>query len=238
MTTKVEKYILYGASFNPPHIGHFSAISQMLEEYDKVIVFPYPKKYAEGRIESLPPISQRIKMLKVFVMDFFPQMADRLILIDLAAEMGQKDGLLHTYDYLHFVKDQIPPNSELSACLGFESQNINRKEEFFNEDKIKKEFPHFYLVEENKIKSSELRDVFSNIRNVKSKKQEEYIRYAVGNALAEHIFKHNLYGIKNKNFKSKALVNDDAALTPESIKTKPRKIWQLAIFFQSYININ
>lgn len=30
-----ETYILYGASFNPPHIGHFSAISQMLEEHDK-----------------------------------------------------------------------------------------------------------------------------------------------------------------------------------------------------------
>ena len=42
--TIVQKYILYGASFNPPHVGHFSAISQMLEEFDKVIVFPYPKK--------------------------------------------------------------------------------------------------------------------------------------------------------------------------------------------------
>lgn len=224
MTTKVEKYILYGASFNPPHIGHFSAISQMLEEYDKVIVFPYPKKYAEGKIESLPPINQRMKMLEVFAMDFFPQMADRLILINLATEMGQKDGILHTYDYLHFVKNRLPPNAQLSACLGFESQNINRKEDFFNEDKIKNEFPHFYLVEENQIKSSELRDFFSNIRNVKSKKQEEFIRCAVGNALAEHIFKHNLYGIKNKNFKSKAIVADGEILTPELIKSKPRKI--------------
>jgi cytidyltransferase-like protein len=219
---KVEKYILYGASFNPPHLGHFSAISQMLEEYDKVIVFPYPKKYAEGKIESLPPINQRMKMLEVFSLDFFPQMADRLIIINLATEMGQKDGILHTYDYLHFVKDQIPPNAQLSACLGFESQNINRKEEFFNEDKIKQEFPHFYLVEENQIKSSELREVFSNIKNVKSKKQEEYIRYAVGNALAEHIFKNNLYGIKNKNFKSKVSANNDEALA--SVQTKPRKI--------------
>jgi cytidyltransferase-like protein len=221
---KVEKYILYGASFNPPHIGHFSAISQMLEEYDKVIVFPYPKKYAEGKIESLPPINQRMKMLEVFSLDFFPQMADRLILINLATEMGQKDGILHTYDYLHFVKNQLPPDAELSACLGFESQNINRKEEFFNEDKIKQEFPHFYLVEENQIKSSELRDVFSNIRNVKSKKQEEYIRYAVGNALAEHIFKNNLYGIKNKNFKAKNSTNEEEVLALQSVKTKPRKI--------------
>lgn len=224
MTTPVEKYILYGASFNPPHIGHFSAISQMLEEYDKVIVFPYPKKYAEGKIEDLPPISQRLKMLEVFAMDFFPKMAHRLILINLAAEMGKKDGILHTYDYLHFVKNKLPLNAELSACLGFESQNISRKEEFFNEDKIKQEFPHFYLAEENKIKSPELRDVFSNIKNVKSKKQEEYIRYAVGNALAEHIFKNNLYGIKNKKFIPKNKMETQETIEPNPIRVKPRKI--------------
>lgn len=196
---KVEKFILYGASFNPPHIGHFSAISQMLEEHDNVIVFPYPKKYAEGKIEALPPISQRMKMLEIFAMDFFPQMAKRLIIINLAAEMGQKDGILHTYDYLHFVKNRIPPDAELAACLGFESQNINRKEEFFNESKIKEEFPHFYLQEENTFKSEELREFFSNHKNIKSKKDEEYIRYAVGNALAEHIFTNNLYGIQKKS---------------------------------------
>ncbi len=224
MTVKVEKYILYGASFNPPHIGHFSAISQMLEEYDKVIVFPYPKKYAEGKIESLPPINQRMKMLEVFAIDFFPQMADRLILINLAADMKQKDGVFHTYDYLHFVKNQLPPNAELSACLGFESQNLARREEFFNEEQIKKEFPHFYLVEENKVKSAELRDFFSNIKNVKSKKQEEYIRKLVGNALAEHIFDHNLYGIKNKNFKSKVNGDGDAESSNLAVKNRPRKI--------------
>ncbi|NCQ52285.1 hypothetical protein GW796_10470 [archaeon] len=198
MTKKNEKYILYGASFNPPHVGHFSAISQMLEDHDHVIVFPYPKKYAEGKIEVLPPINQRLKMLQFFAMDFFPQMANRLIIINLAAEMGQKDGILHTYDYLQFVKNRIPPDAELTACLGFESQNINRKEEFFNEDKIKQEFAHFYLQEENTIKSEYLREFFSNHKNIKSKKDEEYIRYAVGNTLAEHIFTNNLYGVQKK----------------------------------------
>lgn len=198
-----KKYILYGASFNPPHVGHFSAISQMLEDYDHVIVFPYPKKYAEGIIEDLPPISQRMKMLEFFAIDFFPQMGKRLMIINLANEMGKKDNILHTYDYLNFVKNKLPIGSELAACLGFESQNKNRQEIFFNEEKIKEEFPHFYLQEENTFKSKDLRMFFSNNKNIKSKKDEEYIRSAIGNNLAEYIFLNNLYGIKNINTKNK-----------------------------------
>ena len=196
---KNEKYILYGASFNPPHIGHFSAISQMLEDYDKVIVFPYPKKFIDGKQEVLPPIKQRMKMLEIFCLDFFPQMADRLMLVNLAAEIKPKTGeILHTYDYLQHVKKRLPMNATLSVCLGFDVNNLVRKENFYNENSIKNEFPHFYLQEENKIKSEDLRKFFSNNKNIKSKKDEEYVIYAVGNALANHIFEHNLYGIKKK----------------------------------------
>lgn len=219
-----EKYILYGASFNPPHIGHFSAISQMLEEHDKVIVFPYPKKYSNGQEEKLPPIGQRMKMLQIFALDFFPQMADRLIITDLAAALKHKDrikeGVLHTYDYLQFVKQTLPPDSVLSVCLGFEAQNVLRKEQFYNENKIKEEFPHFYLQEENTIKSDDLRKFFSSHKNIKSQKHEEYIRYAVGNALAEHIFTNNLYGIKKKTMLSKSIENEIEV--PEFKKMKPK----------------
>lgn len=212
-----KKFILYGASFNPPHIGHFSAISQMLEEYDVVIIFPYPKKYAEGKIIDLPPIKQRMKMLEIFASDFFPKISEnRLYIIDLAEEMGKKDGVIHTYDYLHFVKNKLPVGSELSACLGFESQNLSRKEDFFNEDKLKEEFPHFYLEEENSLKSEDLREFFSKHSNIKSKKEELYIRNAVGDALAEHIFSNNLYGIKKQNThkKEESLVSTKSKLKP------------------------
>lgn len=205
MALIVEKHILYGASFNPPHMGHFSAITQMLEEYDKVIVFPYPKKHVNGVVEVLPPMGQRMKMLDIFFMEFFPQVSSRLILTDLSSELKLKDrrneGVLHTYDYLQYVKNHIPENAHLSVCLGFEAQHALRKENFYKEEEIAKEFGIFYLQEENKIKSEELRKFFSNHRNLKSAKDEQYIRYAVGNALTEHIFKNNLYGIKPKKDK-------------------------------------
>lgn len=202
-TTIIEKYILYGASFNPPHVGHFSAITQMLEEYDKVIVFPYPKKHNNGVIEVLPPIKERFKMLEIFIAEHFPQMKDRLILTDLATDMGIKDkkneGILHTYDYLQYVKTKVSDNVHLSVCLGFEAQNLLRKEQFFKQDEMENQFGVFRLEEENSIKSEDLRKFFSNHKNIKSAKDEQYIRSVVGDALASHIFENNLYGIsKNK----------------------------------------
>ena len=98
-----ETYILYGASFNPPHIGHFSAISQMLEEHDKVIVFPYPKKFVNGNYESLPPINQRMKMLQIFALNFFPQMSERLIIVNLAKLIEIPKKILSNTNYFIFI---------------------------------------------------------------------------------------------------------------------------------------
>lgn len=194
-----KSYILYGASFNPPHMGHFSAISQMLEEYDKVLVFPYPRKHGGGILEELPPISQRMGMLKEFIGEFFPQMAERLVLSDLSSKMGIKDrvseGVLHTYDYLQYVKELLPLGSSLSVCLGFEAKNL--KEDFFREADMEREFGVFRLEEESSIKSQDLRDFFSTHSKIKNAKEERYVKNAVGTGVAEYIFKHNLYGVKN-----------------------------------------
>ena len=227
MEKVIKKYVLYGASFNPPHIGHFSAISQMLEEYDKVIVFPYPKKYHNGIEEKLPPLGQRMKMLEIFFAEFFPQVVDRLLLNNLSPKIKLKDkvneGVLHTYDYLKFVKENIPNNVHLSVCLGFDAENILRKESFYKEEEIKKEFGVFKITEENKINSAKLRDFFSDHKNVKSAKDEQYIRYAVGNSLAEHIFENNLYGLQKKKKFSSVIDIEKTHLIDPTIKKNTKK---------------
>ena len=207
-TFVLEKYILYGASFNPPHIGHFSAIRQMLEEYDHVIVFPYPKKFSNGKVENLPPITQRMAMLEIFFGEFFPQIKDRLVLTDLATMLIKSKtvkGMPHTYDYLQFAKQHIPEGASLSVCLGFDANNELRKESFHKESEISNEFGIFRLEEENTIQSTELRKFFSNHKNVANAKDERYIRSTVGDNLAEYIFKNNLYGVKKKKPKDEII---------------------------------
>lgn len=202
-----KKYILYGASFNPPHIGHFSAIKQMLEKYDKVIIFPYPKKYSNygvSKIEDLPPISQRLKMLEIFCAEFFPQINKKLILTNLASEMKKnkiikQNELPHTYHYLEYVQNKLKnKNVELHVCLGFDDKYEERKEIFYKEKEIKEKYGFFQLEEEVKIKTKELRNFLSNHKNLKSVKDELYIKYIMGNELAKYVFKNNLYGIEKK----------------------------------------
>lgn len=220
-----QTYVLYGASFNPPHQGHFSAISQMLEEFDNIIIFLYPKKHnnISGEIEVLPPLRQREKMLDLFIKEHFPnpEIQEKIIVTNLADAIGQPKNekqIIHTYDYLQFVKNSLPEYAELYACMSFNENNQNRTEKFFNEEKIKKEFGVFYLQEENHIQSALLREFFSNNKNVKSVKDMNYIKYAVGNNLADYIFENNLYGLKDRIKKPKE------KNTEEKIKAKRPKL--------------
>ena len=45
-------------------------------------------------------------MLQIFALNFFPQMSERLIIVNLAMLIEKEnveDQILHTYDYLNFV---------------------------------------------------------------------------------------------------------------------------------------
>lgn len=219
-----KTYVLYGASFNPPHQGHFSAITQMLENFDHVIVFLYPKKHnnISGEVEFLPPVKQREKMLDLFIKEHFPQpsIQDKIIVTNLAEQMNVSTGdekVIHTYDYLQYVKNNLPEHSDLSVCMSFSENNQNRSEKFFNEKQIKDEFGVFYLTEENHIKSSLLREFFSNNKSVKSVKDMNYIKYAVGNNLADYIFKNNLYGLKDKVKKPKEKISETKTVKKNKI---------------------
>lgn len=196
MPENEETFILYGASFNPPHMGHFSAISQMLENYDKVVVFPYPHKHDSGRIEKILPLKHRMKMLEIFLAEFFPKIHDRLILANLSSEIKLQDkvheGVFHTYDYLKFVQTLFP-QGKISVCLGLDAKD---KLNFTHEDAIKKEFGIFYLEEETEFNSRDIRAFFINKKYIRSNKDEDFLKYCLGHSLTQHILTNNIYELK------------------------------------------
>lgn len=206
--TEKEKYILYGASFDPPHMGHFCAIQQMLEKYDKVIVFPYPRKIADGKLEKISPLKERMKMMEIFLSDFFPQIPDRLMLSNLSSKLKHKDqindGFFHTYDYLKYVQ-VARPEADLSVCFGFEAQNLMKESNFYKEDDIKKEFGTFFLQEESNFSSKNIRKYFENTQKIKSNKEQEFLIYCLGHSLVRYILKNNLYGLTVKKNKKEKL---------------------------------
>lgn len=198
---KKDSYILYGASFNPPHMGHFDAICQMLDTYDKVIVFPYPHKHESGRIEKILPLKHRMTMLGLFLKEFFPQIHDRLILVNLSSEIKLKDkvheGVYHTYDYLKLVQE-IYPNVKIGVCLGTDAQISLKKQQFTNEEQIKKEFNIFTLEEKENFNSRNIREFFQKKKVISSKKDADFLRYCLGSSLTNYILKNELYNLSLK----------------------------------------
>ncbi len=208
MSVNKKKYILYGASFNPPHMGHFSAIRQLLESYDKVIVFPYPHKHDNGQLEKILPIKKRLKMIELFIAEFFPQISERLLLVNLTDELKQKDtktdGFLHTYDYLKYVQTKInQKDTELHVCLGIDAQHSIEQNSFYKEEEITKEFGVFKLTEEKQITSGEIRKNLTDKKIIKSNKDEQYVSQYVGHHVSKYIIENNLYGIINKKIEYK-----------------------------------
>ncbi len=217
MENTKPKYILYGASFNPPHIGHFDAISQMLDNYDKVIVYPYPKQYRENGKEDfsvlLPQVHHRMKMLNHFLNDFFPGIMDRIILNNLSTPVRQFGKLdsriqLHTIDYLEYAQKAFP-DAEIHVCLGLEEDRVKGKTKFHRENEIVTNYGTFELKTSKSMNSETLRKFLSSVNNAKSHKNEKYIHFAVGRSVAEYIFTNGLYQPSVSKIKKK---QDDAQM--------------------------
>lgn len=198
-----KQYILYGASFNPPHIGHFYAIQQMLEDFDKVIVFPFPHKYQSGQVLSLPPLRNRIRMLELFFKEFFPKVADRLILANLSSELKHKDqtheGTLHTYDYLCYLRTKVPENTKLNVCLGIDHKIVETPVQipalrFHRYDDIAKEFGIYEIPdEENRFSSDKIRLLLAKPILYSDDATRKFLRRALGTSLSEYIAVNKLY---------------------------------------------
>lgn len=199
-----DKYILYGASFNPPHIGHLSAIYQMLKDFEYVVIFTYPKTDAGEDFNGIDvklPLKEREEMVKLFIMEFFPKMQDRVILTSLRDNLGVTycpDGVLTTYQYLNKIKQKLPIGSNLTACLGVEAQSYLNQKKLKNYDDIEKNYGIYYIKEENPVNSNDVRAFFKNNKNVRSVKDLNYIKNMVGNNVAQYIFDKNLYNLHNK----------------------------------------
>lgn len=89
MIKENENLAVLSAAFNPPNLNHYSLILQLLNKYDTVIIFPFinsPNKYYRQSLGY----KRRFTLLKNFIQDFFPQLSDKIILVDIKKELGLK----------------------------------------------------------------------------------------------------------------------------------------------------
>src|SRR3989344_3593256 len=91
---KRKKIVIYGGSFNPPHIGHAIAIEAVLRNFkcDEIWVMPS----AERKDKHIgTPGKHRIKMLEMLIGEYFRTSKIPVKISDLEIK---RPGLTTTYD--------------------------------------------------------------------------------------------------------------------------------------------
>ena len=118
------KLILFGGSFDPPHMGHLKIIEKCCGECDKLILMPS----AHSQLKKNPPIAQakhRIKMLEILTHELnYPIQIDNW-------EISQPEPNYTYFAIQHVQKEH--PISSISLVVGADQleqfyQWINYKE--------------------------------------------------------------------------------------------------------------
>lgn len=181
-----------GGSFDPPHIGHYFVIQQVLElrpEIDKVILVP---AYQHQWKPAFATVEDRNNMLKYFV-------SNRVEISDIEI---QRKGISYTIDTIKQLKVQT--GAEVYWIVGsdivYEFERWDRKDELIKEARflvfprdpyhLPKTFPQGfeciqdkYLITTN-ISSTTIRQRIKMGKN---------ITYLVPEKVERYIIKHKLY---------------------------------------------
>jgi len=103
------KLILFGGSFDPPHLGHLKIIENCCGECDKLILMPS----AHSPLKKNPPIAQakhRIKMLEILTHELnYPIQIDNW-------EISQPEPN-YTYFTIQHLQKEHPNSSELELMI-------------------------------------------------------------------------------------------------------------------------
>lgn len=101
-----KKIVIYGGSFNPPHIGHMIAIEAVLRNFkcDEIWIMP-----SSDRRDKHIGVSgrDRINMLKISVREFFAKSKTKIKISDLEIK---RPGLTTTYDTKTELERLYPKN--------------------------------------------------------------------------------------------------------------------------------
>ena len=88
-----RQLVVYGAAFNPPHLGHFDAVRQLLDHFEQVLVVP---SFSHAFGKQMARFEDRLAMTQKLFQHEDPQ---RVIVSDLERALNH-GGTVYTYDVL------------------------------------------------------------------------------------------------------------------------------------------
>ncbi len=185
---------VFGASFDPPTIGHTSVIEQALKVFDEILLVP---SLSHPFLKNLAPIADRLAMLKLFLNHWQGNPdGDKVKIYNVEAVLQQQQTIqspIYTYDVLSAIEKiyQVKQQDfQLRFIVGPDIAKAQVWQKFYRYQDIEKQWPLFIAQEIIPVHSTMVREAVA---------QHGDITPWVGEPIARYIFQHGLYQAKENS---------------------------------------
>ncbi len=167
---------VFGSACNPITLGHYDAISEALDSFDKVLIVP---SFCHPFGKNMIDFDHRCAMVNLFIKDL--NLSSKVELSKIEKEIYNGKDPIYTYFLLTQLKKEYS-NSDISFICGQDVYD-NLPNFTYYED-IVREFKVHNIGERVKIRSSLVRNGF---------KDDNDITYMLSTSVFQYIIENNLY---------------------------------------------
>lgn len=153
------KLAVYGGAFNPPHPGHESVISQLIEKAERVLVVP---SFAHPFGKQMMPFATRVDWLSRMVNHF----ANPAITVDtVEEELAAIKTPIFSIDLLRFIAQKYGMDSkDIALVMGEDNAQVFPT--FYGYSEIINEFSVITIAETIHVHSSMIRTALADTKTI------------------------------------------------------------------------
>ncbi|MBF0107319.1 MAG: nicotinate-nicotinamide nucleotide adenylyltransferase [Deltaproteobacteria bacterium] len=175
---------LFGSSFNPPHLGHFAVIKDLIRQKIFYEIWLIPV-YAHPFDKKLLNFEDRLILLNLFLRDL-NEASVKITTVE--RDLNNKPS--YTYDTIVKLREHLP-HAHFTLILGSDTKNDINLDKWYRYDDLKK-IAGFYFVPRKGFEDSPYPDVSSSqIRGHLAK--NESIDHLTTKSVADYLARHHLY---------------------------------------------
>lgn len=187
----MQRIGIFGASFNPPTLGHRDVVNQALSHFDQILLVP---SLAHPFKKTLISIDHRLEMLTLFMQQWPDANKIKIVNIEASIKASNPHSPVYTYDVLSALTDAYHTQQQavsIRFILGPDNAHPTVWQKFYRYQEIEQKWPLFIAKERISIHSTLVKEVIRQYQSQMQLKQQ--LVQLVGESIAQYILDHHLY---------------------------------------------
>lgn len=196
-TPQDHRVAVYGAAFDPPHLGHMDVVAQLLAHFDTVLLVP-AASHAFGK--DMLPFAHRLRMVHLALAEQ-GLAGSRISVSEIEEQMLQEQGgrgPVYTYSVLRRLRERADaagsPESHVFA-VGPDNAAPEVWERFWQAERMRAEFGLYVVEERLHLHSTECRALIRECYATPERGLER-LHACLGRAVCRYIEGHRLYALE------------------------------------------